>query len=130
VYRGLLRLLKSHFGRRPLHGRSGGNGRQIGGGKGLWTPLQQKKLKAWVVSTWGESQSPSPQIQRLSRGWFLIIFSEAEQASRALSGCWTIDSSPVLLKLWDPTFDASSERMDSFPIWVLIARASASSLVC
>jgi hypothetical protein len=87
-------------------------------GKVYGRHFNEKNLKAWVVSTWGASQSPSPQVRRLSLGWFLIIFLAAEQDSQALLRCWTIDSSLVLLKPSDPTFDASSERMDSFPIWV------------
>jgi hypothetical protein len=43
--------------------------------------FSKKTLKSWVVSTWGASQSQPLQIRRLSRGWFLIIFSQVEQAS-------------------------------------------------
>jgi hypothetical protein len=31
---------------------------------------------------------------------------------------WFIDSSSILLNLWNPTFDAASEILDSIPIWV------------
>jgi hypothetical protein len=87
-------------------------------GKVYGRHFSEKTLKIWVQSTWGSGQTPPPQIRRLSRGWFLITFATASQATRALNGVWAIDSSPVLLNLWDPTFDAASARVDSFPIWV------------
>jgi hypothetical protein len=46
----------------------------------------------------------------------MIKFVEVTQADLVLQKGWSIDSSPVLLKRWDPTFDASSERLDSIPI--------------
>jgi hypothetical protein len=48
----------------------------------------------------------------------MIIFVDPTQALEALHTSWTIDSSPVLMKPWNPTFDASCERLDSIPIWV------------
>jgi hypothetical protein len=45
---------------------------------------------------------------------FLVV----EQANMALLTGWSIDSYPVILKKWDPTFNENSENMGSFPIWV------------
>jgi hypothetical protein len=51
----------------------------------------------------------------------MLVFSEKSQASLVLQKSWFIDSSPILLKLWNPTFDAASERLDSIPIWVRLS---------
>jgi hypothetical protein len=42
-------------------------------------------------------------------------------AEKYLQSGWSIDSTPVLLKKWEPTFDAATERMDTIPIWVRLA---------
>jgi len=82
-----------------------------------------KTIKVWAAFSSGSTHNPPPlHIRRLSHGWFLIIFAEAKQSSQALTGSWTIDSSLVLLKLWDPTFNASCKIMDSFPILVRLPR--------
>jgi hypothetical protein len=80
--------------------------------------FSEKTLRAWAESNWGAPSNPTPRIFRLSRGWFMIIFSEPIQALVVLQKSWSIDSSLVLMKLWNPTFDATSERLDSIPIWV------------
>jgi hypothetical protein len=77
-----------------------------------------KTLQSWVVVSWVSSYSSLPQISCLSKGWFMIKSVEVSQANKALLSGWCIDSSSVLLKKWDPSFDASFEKMDSIPIWV------------
>jgi hypothetical protein len=90
-------------------------------GKFYGCQFRKKTLKAWAMTNWGVSYNPPPRISRLSRGWFMIIFSEEIQATNVLQKIWSIDSSSVLMKLWNPTFDASSERLDSIPIWVRLS---------
>jgi hypothetical protein len=80
-------------------------------GKAYGFQLSEKSLKAWAETNWGVSYNPPLKISRLSRGWFMIIFSELIEAMATLQKSWTIDSSSVLMKLWNPTFDATSERL-------------------
>jgi hypothetical protein len=87
-------------------------------GKAYGRQFSEKTLRAWATSNWGANSISSPNIFRLSRGWFMIIFSEPSQALVVLQKSWAIDSSPVLMKLWNPTFDVASERLDSILIWV------------
>lgn len=51
----------------------------------------------------------------------MLVFSEKSQASVVLQKSWFIDSSPIRLKLRNPTFDAASERLNSIPIWVRLS---------
>jgi hypothetical protein len=48
----------------------------------------------------------------------MIKFAEVSQENIVLQRHWFIDSSSVLLKMWDTTSDASIEWLDSIPIWV------------
>jgi len=48
----------------------------------------------------------------------MLTFAKKFQAYSVLQRSWFIDSSPILLKLWNPTFDTENERLDSIPIWV------------
>lgn len=73
-----------------------------------------------MVLTWGPSYNPLVKISRLLKGWFMIKFVEVSRAEKALLSSWCIDSTPVLLKKWEPSFDASNEKMDSIPIWVCL----------
>jgi hypothetical protein len=50
----------------------------------------------------------------------MIIFADPTQAMDTLQSSWTIESSIVLMKLWNPTFDASNKRLDSILIWVCL----------
>jgi hypothetical protein len=90
-------------------------------GKAYGHQFSEKTLKAWAVTNWGASYNPPPKISRMSRGWFMLIFSEQSQATTVLQKSWSIDSSLILMKLWNPTFDVASERLDSIPIWVRLS---------
>jgi len=85
-------------------------------GKVYGRHFNENTLKEWAASSWGSTFNPPPKINRLCRGWFMIIFAEVTQANWVLQMCCSIDSSLVLIKLWDTTFDASSESLDYIPI--------------
>jgi hypothetical protein len=51
-------------------------------------------------------------------GWFTFKFASAEDALWVLKSPWSIDSTPILFKLWTPLFDARKEQLDIVPIWV------------
>jgi hypothetical protein len=90
-------------------------------GKAYGRQFSEKTLKSWAAANWDAIYNPPPKISRLSRGWFMLVFSEKSQASVVLQKSWFIDSSPILLKLWNPTFDAAREILDSIPIWVRLS---------
>jgi hypothetical protein len=98
-------------------------------GKVYGRQFSEKTLKAWAKINWGASYNPPPIINRLSRGWFMIIFSEPLQAMVVLQKHWSIDSSLVLMKLWNPTFDAASERLGFHPNLGSIVGSPSSPLV-
>jgi hypothetical protein len=84
-------------------------------GKSYGRHFSFKTLQSWVSDSWRGSP---PQLNRLSKGWFMLKFANHTLAEKSLQSGWSIDSTPVLLKKWEPTFDAATERMDTIPIWV------------
>jgi hypothetical protein len=48
----------------------------------------------------------------------MLKLSNHNLAEKSLLSGWSIDSTLVLLKKWEPTFDAATERLDTIPIWV------------
>jgi hypothetical protein len=84
-------------------------------GKAYGHHFSFKILQSWVSDTW---VGAPPQLNRLTRGWFMLNFSNPNQAENALLCGWSIDSTPVLLKKWEPSFDAAKEIMETIPIWV------------
>jgi hypothetical protein len=84
-------------------------------GKAYGRQFSEKTLKAWAASNWDVIFNPPPKINRLSRGWFMLTFSEKSQAISVLQKSWFIDSSPILLKLWSPTFDVIMRDWIPFP---------------
>jgi hypothetical protein len=87
-------------------------------GKAYGRQFNKKSLKTWAVSNWDHLYNPPPKINQLSRGWFMLTFSEHSHAYSVLQKIWFIDSSPILLKLRNPTLNVDNERLDSIPIWV------------
>jgi hypothetical protein len=89
-------------------------------GKAYGRQFSEKMLKAWAASTWDAIYNLPPKINCLSRGYFMLTFLDKPQAISVLQKSCFIDSSPILLKLWSPTFDVDNERLDSIPIWVCL----------
>jgi hypothetical protein len=87
-------------------------------GKEYGLQFSEKTLKAWAASNWDVIFNPPQKISRSSRGWFMIVFSKKYQVTSVLQKSCFIDSSPIFLKLWSPTFDTANERLDSIPIWI------------
>lgn len=82
-----------------------------------------KKFSSEFLRGWGEqlfvSDRPlSFKAQSLAKGWFLLRFEDKEAAAWVLERNWFIGNIPVLMKHWNPLFDALKERMDEFPVWV------------
>jgi hypothetical protein len=48
----------------------------------------------------------------------MLTFAKKSHAYSVLQKGWFMESSPTILKLWNPTFDVDNERLDSIPIWV------------
>jgi hypothetical protein len=79
-------------------------------GKDYGRQFSEKSLKSWAATNWDATYNPPPKISRMSRGWFMLVFSEKSQATTVLQKSWFIDSSLILLKLWNPTFDMLQAR--------------------
>ena len=63
------------------------------------------------MTNWDVSFNHPPKISHMSIGWFMLILSYQSQAMTILQKIWFMDSSPILMKLWNPTFDVPSERI-------------------
>lgn len=59
-----------------------------------------------------------PEVVNLKGGWFAFNFRMEDHLLWVLNRNWVVCNSPLLLKPWHPLFDASSERVDSVPLWV------------
>ena len=87
-------------------------------GRVLGRNFSDKTIQAWATVSWGKHFGYVPEVELLNRGWFAINMQTEEDAGWLLSKCWHIDHSPVLMKPWNPLFDASKERVDIIPVWV------------
>lgn len=86
-------------------------------GKEMGRLLSAKYIQAWVTKSWENTLSKHWQ-----KGWILFKFECPKEVERVFRTAWSIDSNPLLLKKWNPTFDVSEERMDVVPIWVCFPR--------
>jgi hypothetical protein len=77
-----------------------------------------KTLKDWAGNLWTGHLGYVSTVKILGRGWFAFKFARAEDALWVLKSPWSIDSTPILFKLWTPLFDAGKEWLDIVPIWV------------
>lgn len=82
-----------------------------------------KKFTSCFIQAWGEQNFLSNQIKgfedsNLANGWFMFRFENKEAAGWVLERNWAIGNIPVLLKKWNPLFDAIHEKTDVFPVWV------------
>jgi hypothetical protein len=84
-------------------------------GKSYGRYFNFKTLQSCVSDSWRGSP---PQLNKLSKGWFMLKFTNQNLYEKSILSDWSIDSTPVLLKKWEPTFDVATERMDTIPIWV------------
>jgi hypothetical protein len=84
-------------------------------GKAYGHHFSFKTLQSWVFDTW---HNAPPQLKYLTKRWFVLKFANHNHTENSLLYGWSIDSIPILIKKWEPTFDASRERMDTIPIWV------------
>jgi hypothetical protein len=75
----------------------------------------------WVHFSWKEHLGYVPEIIELTRNWFAFNFLQSEHAKWVLGKFWSVNNSPLLLKPWNPLFDASRERMDKILVWVRLS---------
>jgi hypothetical protein len=90
-------------------------------GKEYGCQFIERTLKSWVAKNWDVSFNIPPKISLMSIGWFMLILLDQSQAMTILQKIWFMEYSPILMKLWNPTFDVASERIDSIPIWVQLS---------
>jgi hypothetical protein len=50
----------------------------------------------------------SPELVELNRNWYAFTFQNNEHSKWVLSKSWSVNNSPMLLKPWNPLFDAST----------------------
>lgn len=72
----------------------------------------------WVELNWKSHMAYAPKVVAMVRNWFVFHFHQDSHAKWALSGIWSWDHNPVILKAWSPMFAARRERIDTLPLWV------------
>jgi hypothetical protein len=77
-----------------------------------------KTIREWIHSTWKDELGYLPELVELNRNWYAFTFQNSEHSKWVLSKAWSINNSPLLLKPWNPLFDASTERLDKILVWV------------
>ena len=87
-------------------------------GRVMGRNFAKKTVQDWAAISWGDQLGYVPVVEMLNRGWFAINLAKEEDLRWIQNKSWHIDHSPVLLKPWNPLFDASKERVDVIPIWV------------
>jgi len=71
-----------------------------------------KTLKERVASHWTGHLGYVSDVKILA-GWVLYKLSKPEDALWALNKPWSMDSTPILFKLWTPLFDVGRK------VWIL-----------
>lgn len=82
-----------------------------------------KKFSSGFLQAWGEQHFESDrtigfEASCLAKGWFMFRFENREAAEWVLERNWIIENIPVLLKKWNPLFDAIHEKTNVYPVWV------------
>ena len=75
-------------------------------------------IENWIKNSWAEELGEVPELEGLTQGWFALNFTQQAHVNWVLERNWSLDQCPVLLKMWNPTFDTSCEWVDVVPIWV------------
>ena len=63
-----------------------------------------------------------PEANTLSKGWFGFKFNNVEDVDKILKQHWSYGTIHIMLKKWTPLFNAESEKLDTFPVWVDLPR--------
>ena len=87
-------------------------------GKIIGKNVLMNVIEKWIKDEWVEELGEVPELKGLTRGWFALNFFQQDHVNWVLARNWSLEQCPVLLKMWNPTFDASHEWVDVIPIWV------------
>jgi len=60
--------------------------------------LHIRSIRAWAISSRGSFSNPPLMVLCLTKGCFMMQFSEVAQAEKFLNSCWSIDSTPSRIK--------------------------------
>ncbi|GLJ16408.1 hypothetical protein SUGI_0278450 [Cryptomeria japonica] len=72
-------------------------------------------IRSWVNEHWGKHVV----IKFLPKGFFVAVFTEAEEKDRKLcSQNWFLDSHPIYLQPWSPNFDPTHLVIYDKPLWI------------
>jgi hypothetical protein len=77
-----------------------------------------KTIRDWIHDAWQVELGYSPELVELNRNWYAFTFQSNEHSKWVLSKAWSINNSLMLLKPWNPLFDASTECLDKILVWV------------
>lgn len=81
-------------------------------------PVSGKAIRQWAESQWTGTPAASFKSNALVKGWFMASFDSREALEWVEGRNWTFGSRPVFFKRWTPLFDAETEKVEEFPIWV------------
>jgi len=77
-----------------------------------------KTIRDWIQDAWQAEIGYSSELVELNRNWYTFIFQSNEHSKWVLSKAWSIKNSLMLLKPWNPLFDASIGCLDKISVWV------------
>lgn len=77
-----------------------------------------KALRMWAEKMWAGTPAASFKSNALVKGWFLVSFDCKEALEWVEGQNWAFGIRPVFFKRWTPLFDADTEKVDEFPVWV------------
>lgn len=81
-------------------------------------PVSGKALRMWAEKLWAGTPASSFKSNVLVRGWFMVSFDSKEALEWVEGQNWAFGSRPIFFKRWTPLFDAETEKVDEFPVWV------------
>ncbi|WMV09017.1 hypothetical protein MTR67_002404 [Solanum verrucosum] len=60
-----------------------------------------------------------PEIYYHNEGYFMVLFDSMEDMNEVLySGPYTMNSRPIIIKLWASHFDLHDEVLKTIPLWI------------
>jgi len=87
-------------------------------GKARGRRFGAKTINEWVAKSWSNALICLPSIKILAKSWIIFNFSSSADVAWVMKSTWSLDSSPLLLKRWNPLFDPNNDIMEVVPNWV------------
>ena len=68
-------------------------------------------IAKWIHKSWSGGLTTQTEVIILTKGWFMVRFTNEEALEWVLERNWGFGNSPIFFKKWMPLFDAQRERL-------------------